>query len=69
MEQNWWYDGRRDVLAATRAALTYLQKLYNLFGSWELALAAYKIAPPGIEGPAGDLDLVRLAAEVVKFQY
>ncbi|MEN6587230.1 MAG: LysM peptidoglycan-binding domain-containing protein [Sulfuricella sp.] len=41
LSQNMLYDGRRDVLAATDAALDYLQKLYNMFGSWELALAAY----------------------------
>lgn len=41
LEQNWWYDGRRDILAATGAALDYLQKLHDQFGTWELALAAY----------------------------
>lgn len=41
LQQNWWYDGRRDVPAATDAALDYLQKLHDMFGSWELALAAY----------------------------
>jgi membrane-bound lytic murein transglycosylase D len=41
LEQNWWYDGRRDILAATGAALDYLQKLHEQFGTWELALAAY----------------------------
>lgn len=41
LEQNWWYDGRRDVTAATSAALDYLQKLHNDFGDWQLALAAY----------------------------
>ncbi|MEO8038550.1 MAG: transglycosylase SLT domain-containing protein [Betaproteobacteria bacterium] len=41
LEQNWWYDGRRDVTAATDAALDYLQKLHGDFGDWELALAAY----------------------------
>ncbi|GGY04157.1 lytic transglycosylase [Paludibacterium paludis] len=41
LEQTWWYDGRRDVLEATRAALDYLQTLYNQFGDWNLALAAY----------------------------
>ncbi|MCC6534633.1 MAG: transglycosylase SLT domain-containing protein [Burkholderiales bacterium] len=41
LKQNWWQDERRDVLAATRAALDYLEKLYEMFGSWELALASY----------------------------
>ena len=41
MEQNWWYDGRRDIIGATNGALDYLQKLHDMFGDWELALAAY----------------------------
>lgn len=41
LQQDHWYDGRRDVTAATQAALDYLQKLYVDFGSWDLALAAY----------------------------
>ncbi len=41
LKQNWWYDGRRDVIAATGAALDYLQTLYRMFNDWELALAAY----------------------------
>ena len=41
LQQNYWYDGRRDVIAATTAALDYLQKLYDMFGSWDLALASY----------------------------
>jgi membrane-bound lytic murein transglycosylase D len=41
LRQNGWYDGRRDVLRATEAALDYLQKLYGMFGDWQLALAAY----------------------------
>ena len=41
LHQNWWYDGRRDVIAATNAALDYLEKLYAMFGDWELALASY----------------------------
>lgn len=41
LEQTWWYDGRRDVLESTRAALDYLQLLNERFGDWNLALAAY----------------------------
>ncbi len=41
LKQNVFRDERRDVLASTSAALTYLQKLYNQFGDWQLALAAY----------------------------
>jgi membrane-bound lytic murein transglycosylase D len=42
LKMNWWYDGRRDVMASTQAALDYLEKLYNEFdGDWHLALAAY----------------------------
>ncbi|NNJ97440.1 MAG: LysM peptidoglycan-binding domain-containing protein [Gammaproteobacteria bacterium] len=42
LEQNWWYDGRRDIYASTQAALQYLQKLNKQFdGDWTLALAAY----------------------------
>ena len=41
LKQNWWYDERRDIVAATRAALDYLQNLYRMFGDWELALASY----------------------------
>src|SRR4030095_10821941 len=41
LRQNFWYDGRRGPIAATGAALDYLQKLYGMFGSWDLALAAY----------------------------
>lgn len=41
LQQNWWVDNRRDVISATNAALDYLQKLHDMFDSWELALAAY----------------------------
>jgi membrane-bound lytic murein transglycosylase D len=41
LRQNWWYDGRRDVIAATNAALDYLEKLHGMFGDWQLALASY----------------------------
>ncbi len=41
LKQNIFRDDRRDVLASTRAALDYMQKLYAMFGDWQLALAAY----------------------------
>ena len=42
LKQDWWYDGRRDVIASTRAALDYLQFLHDEFnGDWLLAVAAY----------------------------
>jgi membrane-bound lytic murein transglycosylase D len=41
LKQNVFRDDRRDVLASTKAALDYLQKLYSMFGDWHLALAAY----------------------------
>lgn len=41
LKQDWLADNRRDVLLSTHAAMDYLQKLYAMFNSWELALAAY----------------------------
>jgi membrane-bound lytic murein transglycosylase D len=41
LKQNIFRDDRRSVLDSTRAALDYLQKLYGMFGDWQLALAAY----------------------------
>jgi membrane-bound lytic murein transglycosylase D len=41
LRQNVFRDDRRDVLASTKAALDYLQKLHRMFGDWHLALAAY----------------------------
>lgn len=46
LKQNWWYDGRRDVLESTRAALEYLDHLQRMFdGDWLLALASYNSGP------------------------
>ncbi|VVC75875.1 Membrane-bound lytic murein transglycosylase D [Aquicella siphonis] len=42
VKRDWWYDGRRDVIASTRAALNYLAYLQSFFeGNWLLAIAAY----------------------------
>ncbi len=42
LDQDWWYDGRRDVVASTDAAIHYLETLANYYdGDWLLALAAY----------------------------
>ncbi|WP_255558141.1 LysM peptidoglycan-binding domain-containing protein [Zhongshania aquimaris] len=42
IDQNWWYDGRRDVIVATNSALDYLTELNKRFdGDWLLTLAAY----------------------------
>jgi membrane-bound lytic murein transglycosylase D len=41
LKQNSFKDERRSVIASTDAALTYLQRLYDMFGDWQLALAAY----------------------------
>lgn len=41
LKQNVFRDDRRNVLASTRAALDYLQRLHGMFGDWHLALAAY----------------------------
>ncbi len=51
LKQDWWYDGRRDPIEATRAALDYLQSLHDMFnGDWLLAVAAYN---------CGELKVVR----------
>ncbi len=49
LDQNFWYDARRDILASTNAALDYLQSLYDMFGDWHLALAAYNMGENGVQ--------------------
>ena len=41
LQQNWWLDQRRDIIASTSAALDYLQAIYEMHGDWHLALASY----------------------------
>ncbi len=50
LKQNEWYDGRRDIHASTRAALDFLQDLYErLDNDWLLALAAYNSGGSTVE--------------------
>ena len=48
LQQNHFADQRNDVVASTDAALTFLQRLYNQFGDWQLALAAYNWGPGNV---------------------
>jgi len=41
LQQNWWQDQRRDIVASTSAALDYLQYIYDMHGDWQLALDSY----------------------------
>jgi len=41
LQQNAWFDQRRDIVASTDAALDYLQTIYEMHGDWHLALASY----------------------------
>ena len=50
LKQTWWYDGRRDVVHSTRAALDYLEKLARDFdGDWLLAVAAYNAGEGNVQ--------------------
>jgi membrane-bound lytic murein transglycosylase D len=50
LKQNWWYDGRRDVVESTRAAFDYLQFLHDEFnGDWLLAIAAYNCGEMNVQ--------------------
>jgi peptidoglycan lytic transglycosylase D len=50
LKQNWWYDGRRDVIESTRAALDYMQALHDQFdGDWLLAIAAYNVGENSVQ--------------------
>lgn len=76
LRQNSIYDGRRDVVESTRAAYEFLTSLYNQFGSWELALAAYNAGPGRIQqainrnmaaGLPTDYWSLRLPAETMNY--
>ncbi len=76
LSQDWWKDNRRDVIAATDAALNYLQRLHGMFNNWELAFAAYNcgegcvsraIAANQRKGLPTDFQSLKLPPETVNY--
>lgn len=72
LEQNWWHDQRRDIVASTSAALEYLQTIYDMHGDWFLALASYNwgegavaraIAKNRAKGLPTDYESINMPAE------
>ena len=77
LKRSWWYDGRRDVVAATQAALDYLQHLHSEFnGDWFHALAAYNAGEGRVQhainrnksrGSAAHYQHLRLKSETKRY--
>lgn len=77
IRQNWWYDGRRDVVDSTRAALDYLEYLYKLNdGDWLNAIASYNSGEGNVRkavrrnrrsGKAEDFWSLRLSKETTTY--
>lgn len=50
LRKSWWYDGRKDVLRSTEAALDYLEYLHKKFDNdWLLAVAAYNFGEGNLQ--------------------
>ena len=50
LEEDWWHEDRRDVLASTKAAVRYLKDLNQMFdGDWLLSIAAYNAGPGRVQ--------------------
>lgn len=77
LRQDWWYDGRRDIVSSTNAALDYLTLLHERFnGDWFLALAAYNAGQGNLAkaikrnkraGKATDYQSLRLRQETRRY--
>ena len=50
LDEDWWHEDRRDVLASTKAAVRYLKDLNRMFdGDWLLSIAAYNAGPGRVQ--------------------